>query len=502
MIVVVNPSNSNGHSFKGLHAYCAHDTDRAQTSERVDWIDTRNIGANDPSQAWKIMAATAAAQNDLKRASGIRAGRAPKDGAVTHVVLSFAKGEPTDRESLQAAADGFLAQFGVDPARQRSKTKRKERQFADEHQVVMYAHTDTDNTHVHLMINRVHPQTGRLLPDNNNFDKAQKWALEYSKKHGTDHLTPARQENRDMRENGEYVKGERRKSRNMYELEKTISRTANDNDRVASVKDQQRRKDANLSLRGRNLQKLQAAELDKLVDGHKQRKAALGRDLQRKINKARSAIREEYRPKWRELQKVQRSERQTFAELEKSFFGRASNIVKTVKLSADLMRHGESGIIARSFRILSNAGARREYFDKAQERARKALQREQADKLSLRTKSLKDAQAGKYAQNRAVFFESRAQLFNKQVLQSKELQDAWQQRTADRKKAYADLSAELSARNKLDADSRRSASRDMSPATRALLDSYLKDDFKKVRQEKAPEQDNTPNRNKDDDRER
>ena len=70
MIVVINPSGSAGQSFKGLHAYCAHDQDRANTSERVDWIETRNVAANDPAQAWKIMAATARAQNDIKRAAG------------------------------------------------------------------------------------------------------------------------------------------------------------------------------------------------------------------------------------------------------------------------------------------------------------------------------------------------------------------------------------------------------------------------------------------------
>ena len=70
MIVVVNPSSKAGHSFKGLHAYCSHDQKRAQTSERVDWISTLNVAVEDPNQAWKVMAATAYSQNQLKQANG------------------------------------------------------------------------------------------------------------------------------------------------------------------------------------------------------------------------------------------------------------------------------------------------------------------------------------------------------------------------------------------------------------------------------------------------
>ena len=61
MIVVINPSGAAGHSFKGLHAYCAHDAGNAQTTERVDWMETRNLATDDAHVGWKIMAATALA---------------------------------------------------------------------------------------------------------------------------------------------------------------------------------------------------------------------------------------------------------------------------------------------------------------------------------------------------------------------------------------------------------------------------------------------------------
>lgn len=438
MVPVINPSGSAGHSFKGLHAYLSHDKEQT-TSERLEWMETRNIATNDPVQAWKIMAATARAQNDIKRGAGVRTGKAPKDGAVMHVVLSFADGEPMSREAIAEAADEFLSQLGVDPAKMRSKNKPSRRQFAEEHQTVMYAHTDTENTHVHLMINRIHPETGIVLPSNNDQLKAQKWALEYSKRHGTDHLTPARKENRDMRENGEYVKADRRKSRNVYEQEKTLQGAANDNDHVRALREQQRKKDTALALRGRNLTRLQDAAWDKLAETHKYRKAALARDLQKKTNLAKAETREEYRPKWRDLRKDQESEKVTFAELEKSFFGRAAN---AAKLSADLVREQRSGVIARTFRIISNAGARKEFFDRAQQRAQSTLQREQAAKAHSRTQDLKAAQAAKMAANRAVFSEQREDLAKTQAAARQKLKDDWKERTVERAQALQAVAKE------------------------------------------------------------
>lgn len=467
MIVVVNPSNSAGQSFKGLHAYCAHDPDRAQTSERVSWIDSRNIAANDHEQGWKIMAATAKAQNDIKRSAGIRPGKAPKDGAVMHVVLSFDRDEPSDRETVQAAADEFLSQFGVDPARMRSKNKPSRRQFADEHQVMMYAHKDTDHTHVHLMINRVHPETGIVLPSNNDRLKAQKWALEFSKRHGTDQKTPAREENAELRAQGEYVKGERRKSRNAYEQEKELQKAAaNDND-LSKVIEQQKAKDAALSLRGRNMQAMHDRARDQLVSAHKERKAALARDLQRRSNAAHADVREAYRPKWRKLRQDQESERATFAELEKSFFGRTANMAK---LTGELIRDGRSGVIGRTFRILSNAGDRQAYFEKAQERSRIALQRQQAKEVRSAVQELRTAQDRKLANNRAVFLEERARLSLIQKRDAQKLQDDWKDRSAEKR---ATLSSAADRAKAIEADRTTTPRNKLDPAAAAALSRYL-----------------------------
>lgn len=495
MICVVNPSFSAGHSFKGLHAYCAHDTGRAQTAERVEWVETRNLGTDDPNQAWKIMAATARAQNDIKRAAGIQAGQPPKDGPVEHVVLSWDKDEPSDPAIMKAAVDEFLSQYGVDPARMRAKTKPKARQFADEHQVVAYAHRDTENVHVHLMINRVHPTTGRLLPDNNNYDKAQKWAGDFSKRHGTEHKTPARQENRELREKGEYVKGERRKTRNAYEQEKALrDRSANDND-LSKVIDQQRAKDAALALRGRNMAAMHARARDELVSAHRARKAALARDLHRRSNAVRAELREAYRPKWRQLTRDQEAERTTFEAMEKSFFGRTANMAK---LTADLIRDQRSGVIGRTFRIITDASVRKRNFDQAQERARTALQREQAAEASGAISELKAAQRPRYAVLRGVFLRDREGLLKSQATEAAELKDAWSARSSDKKAALGGALEQAKEREQRPAGLRFTRVK-IKPEYTAGLRRRLTDEYGRS-QKPASEQDNK--RSQDDGQER
>lgn len=503
MIVVINPSGTSGRSFKGLHAYCAHDPDRAQTSERVEWMDMRNIAANDPEQAWKVMASTAGAANDLKRATGIKAGRTSKDGAVMHIVLSFDQDEPTDPATMKAAADEFLSQLGADPAKMRGKAKPKRRQFADEHQVVMYAHRDTDHSHLHLMINTVHPEHGVKLPTSNNQLKAQNWALEFSKRHGTDQKTPAREENQQMRDNGEYVKANRRKTRNVYELEKALEAAVSDNDQIKAVLDAERKKDAALALRGRNLAQMQARSRDTMVQGHKSRKAALARQLQSGINKARAEVRELFRPEWRELRSRQESERSTFEELETSLFGRASNMAKTIRVAPSDIGNGRTSIISRTFRILTNASERRAYFDAAQERARMALQRRKADKVSEVTKPLRDAHDVKMATNRDVLAEQRARTIYAQKAERDQFREAWKARAAERQAVFEDAAAKLQAQTRVEADYRKAKTpTPLSPEARKLMSRHMKDAFRRTRQTPTTEQDNKPDRDHDDDRER
>ena len=65
---------------------------------------------------------------------------------VYHVVLSWQHGEhPTDIQMFEAG-DAAVTTLGM-----------------TDHQYVLAIHRDTDNAHLHLMVNRVHPETGRAV---------------------------------------------------------------------------------------------------------------------------------------------------------------------------------------------------------------------------------------------------------------------------------------------------------------------------------------------------
>src|SRR5258708_40201991 len=53
-----------------------------------------------------------------------------------------------------------------------------------DHQVLLVAHDDKDYSHVHVMLNAVHPETGLRLDDNFDHRRAQAWALKYEQEQG------------------------------------------------------------------------------------------------------------------------------------------------------------------------------------------------------------------------------------------------------------------------------------------------------------------------------
>src|SRR5216684_2865034 len=61
-----------------------------------------------------------------------------------HIALSFAPEDPVDRAMMEGVADRLLARLGL-----------------AEHQAVLVAHRDRPHAHVHLVVNRIHPETGR-----------------------------------------------------------------------------------------------------------------------------------------------------------------------------------------------------------------------------------------------------------------------------------------------------------------------------------------------------
>lgn len=126
-----------GGSFKELADYLEHGGDGTRHG-RVDWTHARNVWAPTIHDAAAVMTLVASASRT----------RSP----VYHLSISFHMDDGAGRDLMVRVADRLLVDLGL-----------------TEHQTVVVAHNDRDHAHFHVMVNRVHPRTGRV------------WKLDFSK---------------------------------------------------------------------------------------------------------------------------------------------------------------------------------------------------------------------------------------------------------------------------------------------------------------------------------
>jgi hypothetical protein len=120
---LVIAKTSSGRSFRALGAYLIHGRDGSEEN-RAAWSTGRNLGTDDPELAAPLMQATAAQNPRVAY-------------PVYHLTIAFDPGDQVTRENVERVADRALKELGL-----------------SEHQALMVAH-------VHIMVNRVHPDTLR-----------------------------------------------------------------------------------------------------------------------------------------------------------------------------------------------------------------------------------------------------------------------------------------------------------------------------------------------------
>lgn len=180
-----------GHSFKGAGQYYLHDK-QADTAERVAFTYTRNLPTANPQLALHMMIFTATHSADLKEASGIKAeagGRQQSAGSVYSYSLSWHTEQEPDKAAMIAAANTTLERLGL-----------------SEHQVLIVAHNDTDHAHVHVIVNLVHPTTGKVAAGIRQDQRIlSAWASEYEQQDGKIYCEE-RKKNAERRQQGELTK--------------------------------------------------------------------------------------------------------------------------------------------------------------------------------------------------------------------------------------------------------------------------------------------------------
>lgn len=119
-----------GKGFMGLATYFVYGHRDSVDPDRVDSVESRNLPTSHPQAVARMMRATA---RDAPRV------RKP----LYHLSISFDPKDRVDRATMRQVADRTLADLGL-----------------EEHQALIVVHNDRAHAHLHIMVNRVHPERG------------------------------------------------------------------------------------------------------------------------------------------------------------------------------------------------------------------------------------------------------------------------------------------------------------------------------------------------------
>lgn len=144
-------------AFQSSSLYLAGHT-KGQSPDRVAWMEAHNLETTDPKAAAAVMQATAAQNVRCKQ-------------PVYHFVLSF---DPKDArrgkvppEVMREITGEAISRLGL-----------------QEHQMLVYAHKDTKHPHIHFLVNRIHPRTGKAFDRHNDGRKLAGLCREIARERG------------------------------------------------------------------------------------------------------------------------------------------------------------------------------------------------------------------------------------------------------------------------------------------------------------------------------
>lgn len=150
-------------------------------AERVGWTHNINLPTSCPHRGFRMMAATAARAEELKRGFGFslcgRKARKP----VHSFSLSWRPDQKPSKEQMIAAGMEALKKLGL-----------------SQHETVITCHIDRPHQHIHLTSSTVHPETGKVARLHFSKKKLSAWAHEYELRHGQI-LCEARAKNHEIR---------------------------------------------------------------------------------------------------------------------------------------------------------------------------------------------------------------------------------------------------------------------------------------------------------------
>lgn len=178
-----------GKDFIDIHRYLFFDPETGRKSDRVDFTATRNIPTPDTETACLEMLKTALDQRKIKIAAGTDLRGRKLKTFFSHLILSWHRRDDPSQEDMLKAADETIKMLK-----------------AQDYQVFIVAHNDKTHKHLHIIINRVHPVTGKALHFSHSKRKLSLWAEGYEKRQGQIRCPARVRNNRKRRELAELRK--------------------------------------------------------------------------------------------------------------------------------------------------------------------------------------------------------------------------------------------------------------------------------------------------------
>lgn len=395
-----------GLSFKGAMSYYLHDkgqeTDaRPTTAERVAWTETRNLATDGPQTATRIMIATAAQADELKAAAGVKASGRKSAAHVYAYSLAWHPDEAAklDRAEMVRAVDSSLKALG-----------------AEAHQAVIICHRDQKHPHVHVVVNRVHPETGRMLATSNDRLKLSDWANAYERERGQI-LTPLREEKRLKRE------AEARPSPEAKPAAPEKVAPANQPTKAQILRDLDAAQKAQHKTEWKAFGAQAKAEREAIY-------SAYGDRIRQTIDQHKA----ESRALWAGHFRQGRAEERTFAEREKTLSGVVRNALEAAKHQQASGQIPDRGTLSLTFANVLSSQARAQAFQHRQEQSRAAFSRQLKQDMDAKIEAVKAERVAALADQTKAIDARRADLIARQDAERAKIREAWKQIYTERAK--------------------------------------------------------------------
>lgn len=391
-----------GHSFKGAFQYYLHDKG-ADTAERVGWTETRNLMTDDPTGARNIMIATALQADELKKAAGIKAAGRKSTQSVYAYALAWHPDEAgqINKAEMLAAADASLKELK-----------------ADHLQAVIVCHTDQKHPHVHVILNRVDPNDGRMHGFKNDRIQLSTWANKYERERGNI-VTPAREEKRKNRE--QY---QDKKQRQEYAAEKRAQEAQKPRDDLSPA--------AMLKDLGDAQKQRHRDEWKDLATTNKERRNSIYDDFRKRIRDATALHKAESKPIWRTYFREQRQRETDFKRREGNIIGVVQNAIATTAHQHIMGQLDGRGQLSATFTNALSSQRRKAAFEERLTMDRKQLSDRLRGIVDDEVKTIQADRGAALKDNRASFDSSRGELIERQNVEREKVREAWKQIYNDR----------------------------------------------------------------------